>query len=272
MIKLFSALGIGADAIAAGKGKIVIGTPAPKIPSALVTDGSIAGSSFKLAKPSIKHRLVMSVEGPEKEGKTHFALTAPGPISFQDIDIGTEGVIDKFIAHKEIHLAEYELPSDQPGAVREWNQLKNDFEITLGSTAVRSAILDNATEAWDLVRLAKLGKLTQVMPHLYTQVNAEFRKLIRLAYKSDTNLILLHKKKKMYVNEQWNGKYERSGFADIGYLVQVMVECYKQDKKFYLRVLACRQNPEIEGLVIEDPSFAKLGIAVFPDTKLADWQ
>jgi hypothetical protein len=249
------------------------GPSATKPPSSLVTDGSIAGTSFQLVKPATKHRLVVAVEGQEKSGKTHFALTAPGPIGFQDIDIGTEGVVDREeFLKKEIHLAEYALdfPYEQKAAEQTWKQFTHDYKAMLGAN-VRTGIIDNASEAWDLLRVAKFGRLTQIMPHLYTTVNSEFRGLLRLAYKSDMNLILLHKVKKQYINEQWNGKYERNGFNDIGYLVQVVVETYKQDGKFFLKVLACRQNASIEGLVIDDPTFAKLGMAVFPGTTEADW-
>jgi hypothetical protein len=244
----------------------------PKTPS-LITDGSIAGTSFQRMEPNARRRLIVSVQGQEKTGKTHFALTAPGPIAFQDIDIGTEGVVDKpEFAGKEIHLAEYALdfPFEQKTAEQAWKQFLNDYKGQLGST-VRTAIIDNATEMWDLMRVAKFGRLTQVLPHLYATVNSEFRGMLRLAYKSDVNLILVHKVKKEYINEQWNGKYERSGFNDIGYLVQVMVETYKEGGKWFVRVIACRQNPAIEGQVIESPTFAKLGMLVFPETKESDW-
>jgi hypothetical protein len=245
----------------------------PRTPSGLVINGSIAGTSFEIVKPQIKKRLIVAVEGQEKTGKTHFALTAPGPIGFQDIDIGTEGVVEQFTHEKEIHLAEYALdfPYDQKVAEQTWRQFTNDYKQLLGAD-VRTGIIDNATEVWDLLRVAKFGRLTQIMPHLYTTANSEFRGLLRLAYKSDMNLILLHKVKKQYVNEQWNGKYERSGFNDVGFLVQVVVETIKQDGKFYLKVLACRQNTKAEGEIIENPTFAKLGMLVFPGTKEEDWQ
>lgn len=243
----------------------------PKTPS-LITDGSIAGSSFRLAQSIVKKRLIVSVQGQEKTGKTHFALTAPGPIGFQDIDIGVEGVIEKFTHDKEIHLAEYTLdfPFEQRAAEQMWKQFSSDFKRLLGSH-VKTGIVDNASEAWDLLRVAKFGRLTQIMPHLYTVVNSEFRGLLKMAYKSDANLILLHKVKKEYINDSFTGKYERNGFNDVGYLVQVVVETYKESGKFFLRVLASRQNPGIEGLVIENPTFQKLGVAVFPGTVEQDW-
>lgn len=267
--------------------EVVIGMPKQppiglKTPS-VITDGSIAGTSFKKVAPSQKRRMVVALAGAEKTGKTHFALTAPGPICFQDIDLGTEGVVDAFLDERvcscgavhtrELHVAEYTLdsPFEQKAAEQTWRQFNNDFKAALGADNVRTGIIDNASEAWDLLRIAKFGRLTQVMPHLYTTVNSEFRGLLKLAYKSDANLILLHKVKKQYVNDQWSGKYERSGFTDIGYLVQVVAETYKEAGMFYLRIIECRQNKNAEGKVIENPTFAKLGMEVFPGTKPEDW-
>ena len=55
----------------------------------------------------IKRRLIISLEGPEKNGKTHFSLTAPGPIAFINFDIGHEGVIEKVIPEKKVFIQHY---------------------------------------------------------------------------------------------------------------------------------------------------------------------
>src|SRR3990170_4136638 len=41
-------------------------------------------------------RLVISLSGPAKSGKSHFSLTAPEPIIYINVDIGTEVVVGKF--------------------------------------------------------------------------------------------------------------------------------------------------------------------------------
>jgi hypothetical protein len=48
------------------------------------------------ADPDVLPRLLMAIDGPQKGGKTHFALTAPGPIGILNIDNGLEGVVEKF--------------------------------------------------------------------------------------------------------------------------------------------------------------------------------
>ena len=51
---------------------------------------------FAPIKKLDRTRLIVSVEGLEKRGKTHFAMTAPPPIAYFDMDIGAEGVVNKF--------------------------------------------------------------------------------------------------------------------------------------------------------------------------------
>lgn len=241
----------------------------------LVTNGSLEGSSFRLVERKVRRRLIASIQGAPGKGKTHLSLTAPGPIAYCNFDFGTEGVVDKpEFAGKEIHLADYHLdfPYTQPAAKGVYDQFTTDYKAALGSEVVRSVVIDTATEGWEIIRLAKLGKLQNIMPIMYAPVNREYAELIRKAYYSDANLILIHKQKKEYVNEQWNGKYERAGYGDTGYLVQVEVEAFKEDGVYKVRVVKSRQNPGIEGQVIDSPTFAKLGMAVFPDSKEEDWK
>lgn len=246
-------------------------TVPPKVQ--LVTDGSIEGTSFRRVQRVVKRRLIVSVQGMPKQGKTHFSCTAPGPIAFLNFDMGDEGVVDAKFPEKDIHIADYRVafPYEQPKADAAYKQFVNDYKAALGSD-MRSVIIDTAVELWELERLAKLGKLSNVMPLQYGPVNKEYQELIRKAYDSDTNLILIHKLRKRYVNDQWDGSWERGGFHDTGYLVQASVECYKEDGIWKLKVLESRQNPKADGVVIENPTFAKLGMLIFPDSKEEDWQ
>ncbi len=99
--------------------------------------------------------------------------------------------------------------------------------------------------------MARFGRLTQVIPYQYGPVNKEWRDLIREAYKHDKNLILLHKMKPQYINDKRTGEYERAGFSDTGFLVQINAQVYRyapeDGGEFVLSVTDCRQNPDIAG-------------------------
>jgi hypothetical protein len=248
---------------------------------------SVVPSSPKLPTPVVfkkydevsRKRLIVSVEGLHANGKTNFALTAPGPIGILNFDDGLEGVVEKFQDKKDIFVFNFQIPQSLalPGtavgdtladrAKKVWE----DFVITYRECLqrMRSVVIDTNSEAWELVRIARLGKLASVLPHQYVAVNAEFRELLRLGYRHDANVILLHKLKKHYENEKFTGNYERAGFGDTDFVVQNSFRCSKDPKaegynKFNLKISKCRQNPLLEEVVLtgEECNFSKVAAMV----------
>lgn len=225
-------------------------------------------------------RLVMSLTGMEKQGKTHFALTAPGPIAMFSTDIGEEGVVEKFHGKKTISILDVaKLDEDAANkAPAEFKRFKNAYIEVLNDKPTRTIIKDTSTEIWELLRMARFGKLTQVMPYMYGPVNAEYRALIREAYKHDKNLILLHKMKAQYINDKRTGEYERAGFNDTGFLVQVNAQIYRyapeDGGEFVLYIKDCRQNPDMAGEELLGPmcNFPFLAQMVLPEVDPANWE
>ena len=198
-------------------------------------------------------RLIVSSGGREKTGKSHFALTAPPPIVYFNIDIGTEGVVDKFQAEgKQVLVYDVRVPRDakQDIYVPMWTDLK----VRLGKAyglGEGTVVWDTSSEAYELARLARFGKLTQVMPHNYVEVNNEWRELLRQAYDSTMNTVFIHKMKPKYINNARTGEYEISGFSEMDYLAQVNLVHYREDTEdgtvFSVYIKDCRQNPGIAG-------------------------
>lgn len=202
-------------------------------------------------------RLIASISGPNKSGKTHVALTAPGPIFFFDIDLGTEGVIGKFQnLGKQILRYEVRIPKNlQQGIYQKvWTDLK-DRLLVVWKMGIGTVVIDSGSEAYEIARLAHFGKLTQVMPHHYTQVNSEWMDFMRNAYSSPMNTILIHKWKEKYVNDKKTGEYEISGFSGNQYLMQINITAFREqfeDGKtaFGIQIDDCRQNPAVTGRVL----------------------
>ena len=225
-------------------------------------------------------RIIMAVYGLEKQGKTHFALTAPGPIALLSSDVGEEGVIEKFWDNKDIQIFETEkLDEDQADKADEaWLKFKAAFRGALRSTEVRTIIVDTETEVWELIRLARFGRLTQVRPHHYGPVNAEFRSLIRESFEHDKNLILLQKMKAQYVNDKKTGQWERAGFSDLGFLVQVNAQVYRDDVdeggEFNVYIDTCRQQPELAGELFSGDAcnFPFVAMMVKPEADPSSWK
>lgn len=250
------------------------------------------GGGFKIANEAPKRRLVIAVDGLDKEGKSNFLLTAPGPIAYQNFDTGTEGVIEKFQTSKIIHRADYKVkilkgmsPEQAIGAAAPaWEQFVEDYKIALDQGIkgkIKTIGWDTASENWEILRLARLGKLTQVMPHHYTALNTEYRNLVREVFDTPLNMVLLHKLKPEWKDSTGSGKgnktgnYERAGFGDMAFLVQINVICWRdKDGHFHVTVKNCRQNPAVAGLDLVDEmaSFKWLAVNVYPDTMLEDWE
>jgi hypothetical protein len=244
-------------------------------------------SSFQPASKHMTHRLIVDAGGEEKSGKSHFAFTAPGPIYEHSFDIGNEGVIDKFMDKKQIFVADYGLdiqPGEAPdkevaeAACKVWDQFVANFKDGLASCGNGTTYVDTISEAWQLCRLARFGRLTQIMPHNYTVVNAEMRDLIRECYDHDANVVFTSQMKPEWENYtdstgkekgKKTGRMVRSGFSDMPYLVQINLQCFRTDKPdggsdFNITIEDCRQNPNLNGLTL-DNDFETLLNMVFMD-------
>lgn len=257
------------------------------------------GGSFQIANQAPPRRLVIALDGLEKEGKTHFSLSGQGPIAYLGSDIGDEGVVEKFQTSKLIHRADYGVSIPKNGDIEqtmklilpEWERMVTDYKLALSMAKVgkvRTIVWDTASEFWEMLRLARFGKLTQVMPHHYTGLNTEYRNLVREVFNTPANLILLHKLKKEWLNDPLTGKgnktgaYERAGYSDTGFLVQVNALAWREKDPqtgqktgpFHITLRDCRQNPQAAGVDLNGvmASFPWVGVTVYPDSNLEDWE
>ena len=238
---------------------------------------------FREVNPETAYRVVACTTAPEKCGKTHWALTAPAPIAAIATDTGTEEIAKKFLAKKRIIIVDFKdvralvEDGDKSAAQRQWKRLEDAFKKLVDTTKIRTIVADTATEMWELKRLAAFGKLTQVLPHHYTQVNAEFTALVKEAYnRLDLNVIFVHKQKKQYKTNKdgkdaWTGKWERAGFGDLPYLVDVNLNHYfnRETKEFGVGVIDSRVNMvEVVGQQMEGVlcGFEDLAYQMFPET------
>lgn len=253
-----------------------------------VTKGPIDGYAFIDPNKPRPNRYIIAVDAIEKVGKTHFALSAPGSIAYMDFDNRSEGTIEEFLASgKKIAWRTkpngepwpYQIPSMlgasdekasqiQAEAKAEWGRFEDDFERAIASPQIDSVVVDTASDAWKLVRLAAFGRLVKVPPHLYEEANGAYRRLIAILARRQmkTNVVLVHKLKDEWANKVVDGKLtsyttgqkERSGFGETGFLVDVNAilyrlpesQCEAGDLGFRMSVTDCGANPRVRGLVL----------------------
>lgn len=238
-------------------------------------------------------KVIISAEGLEKEGKTHFALTSPQPIIYMDIDIGGDKVLNDFTKMgKEIYHEKFSLPRAatisnkaevKAHATPLWNRfLKRYFDALESSKqkgGARTIIIDTATDFWNLCLLANVGKDRQIMPQERTQANALFSEVIRSAFGKEynANVILIHKMGKEFDNPT---NLERKGFNQIGFLVSIVVQCSKKKNlqlkrnEFFYKITTCRPDTNLEGEVYpaKHYNFPKLMAEIHDGTEVEDWE
>jgi len=244
---------------------------------------------FVRAEIQKKTGLVYCLDGLPKTGKTRFALTMPGPIVIHDFNAGLDGVIDPFIeAGKEIYPFTYEIPLSRDlskdfatnlmeSSKKSWETFAENFLASLKHG--NSIVIDLGSEAWELVRLARFGKLDKVMAIQYGAVNVEFRQLTQRALRSGKNVAFLHKLKPEYKNDQKTGELERQGFGDIGFDVEATLRSGRDPKiktvdQFSVTIEENRKNFKANGLALtgEKATFQNIAMAIYPDSKVEDWQ
>lgn len=210
----------------------------------------------------------------EGQGKTHRACEFPGPIVYLEIDTGTRGVVEKFVggvvgAKKTIYkvnlrmglhvlnpaVKDEELARE---ALRVWTQLTQVYYAALRSAEVRTIVFDTESKAWEILRLARFGKTTQVPPDLYNFVNSEMRGLLMDAANYDKNVILLRTLKEEWVDDVSMGGQRRShktggdkveGFKEVQYAADLRLRLYRdQVGQWHTAILKSRLNPALVGM------------------------
>jgi len=180
------------------------------------------------------YRGIFSISAWDKSGKTHAALTLPGPIAYLDLDLGTEGVVGKFQrGGKKIFLHQFRLmeratEKSQAQWMQTWQEFQRMFYgvLSVMDGTGGTVIIDTETAMYDTARLAYFGKLSQVPPQLYTNCYEDLSKTIMQVYATDLNLALLRKMHTDFTTKEDAVK----GFREIPYLVQVNLESKRIDQ------------------------------------------
>jgi hypothetical protein len=233
------------------------------------------------AKKGYRPRLLVSLDGIQKHGKTHFSLTAPKYLFYLNFDKSSEEDVMARFDGQNIMLENY-WPTDtslEAGKVV-WDRFEADFKDALATPEVRTIVIDTFTETRNVALQKTWGKTSQLgNKMMFSGPHQDLRALINQVYSTDKNLILVHKARKEYLNDAWSGGYELQGFGDTPFLVQTnlrMTREYDKEKvpHFKATVLDCSINIDIIGAELTDEScnFPTLATLIFPETELAEWE
>lgn len=229
---------------------------------------------------------LINVEGEEKTGKNHFAFTAPKPLLCISVDRDARPVARKF---KGVHVAafDWELPlkkattqavSDVTRPV--WKEVEELFYDALKSTRVKTIVMDTGTRLWDLIRLAKFGKLQQVPPVLYTQVNALFERMILAGQGTGKHIIWLHRLGERWIDVKKNGKYvgmntgemKRLGFKSMGFDVEANIRLTRDGNVFTAEIIDNGFDGDCNGMLFKKKMCNYPSVmSALTDSDPADW-
>ena len=219
----------------------------------MVTLEDLKRDGWQSEAKAAPRRTIISIEGLDKTGKTHLALTAPEPIVYMDLDVGTEGVIEPFMAKKEALLYQ----AEQPSKLGPSSELMNRFGDVWKDIQRQAAqalqleggtlVIDTFTEAYEIARQAHNGKTAQVQPQQNGEAYADLKEICRVAYKSKMNLILLHQ----LGNEFNTGELKYQGWKGVPGEVQTTIRTHRENTPdgpvFSAEVMACRPKMELMG-------------------------
>jgi len=232
-----------------------------------------------------KRTTFMSVYGRTGTGRTTLSLTAPGPIALIYSEEKHEGIVQPVVKNgKDIKLYNFgTIPATGDAAsvirltVGVWEELKNAL---LDATEwAKTIVLDTHSEAWRVIRAARLGKLSQVKPYHYTPVNAEWVALMKKirSQGNKCNFIALGGLKERYKNDKPTGIMEQSGQKEMDTLSDVVIRMKKKKDKggditFSAGIEKGWYNAHAEGLELEDElaNFGQL-MGIITKTDPAEW-
>lgn len=221
-------------------------------------------------------RLIISLGGGVKTGKTSLIFSGQSPVYFHEFDLGSlERAKPQIPASTQVYHQDYPPMAQQrsPGiALKIWNNFLAEYSASvLAASAVGGLVaIDTETILWDVMQVAllppedddrgrKLGRLK------YRSANGEYRGVVNYARHPDhpCDLILVHQVKPVWVRDdhgQWQdtGEKEIHSHKEVGSLADIQVLTMKphpaaRNHEFRLKIVECGLEVNLEGMVI-DPS------------------
>lgn len=240
---------------------------------------------FKRATSNAVPRIIGLSGGEPGGGKSHFWLTAPGPIVVLSFDKGMEGVVEKFAEHKEIRVVEYDWEPtdetfDQVEAIRLRTQVVEDYYFACEHA--RTVVFDKSNDFWSLVRYSEFGDKTAMQLN-YDALNQRMRKYVNHPKKLTINAGFVESLKDEYAKvTKANGKEGASatgnrkfaGFKELDGLVNVVMYHDFADGVFNTSIPSKARgigSEEVMGKTFQNLDFTTLGMMLFPDTDRPDW-
>lgn len=219
-------------------------------------------SGFKLIPTlevyTTRPRGVINIQGLEKSLKTTLALSVEEPIyvlafekrTLQTAD--TEAKKGKTIY--SVDLTDWTtgglVAGNRKSAEDIWAEFTMSFIGAMQHPDIASVVIDPFTIGYDVARLARLGKLSQVPPMFYEHLNSELSTLFWNADTYGKNLIVVNTMGEEWINKAPTGNYKMDGWRHTPQAVQVNIQTWRnpQDNSFHATVMSSGVNAHLNGM------------------------
>jgi hypothetical protein len=219
------------------------------------------------AQPSDARGAIISLTGMQGTGKTGFALSAVTAGTFSQkhkpvyIPMDRKPVgkyISDLLASGRVMIPKTNFKANiktakQTEGAKLWDEFEKLNEDIIAEPSLNPIIWDTGTYAWAMCRLAKLGKLTQIMPHQYAQANTPYEALLLQAEDAGKIIIVIDRMSPEYKQgkdgkEAKTGNYERSGYSHLGFVANILLESFlTESNEFGMRVIQNKITPSQSG-------------------------
>lgn len=221
-------------------------------------------------------RLIMSVWGREKQGKTAFALSAPAPIYVFDLDRRLDGP-RRLYPTKNIMAKKYRDPL--LGGIADHEKIYEEFLGDLRE-AVRylkegTVVIDPVTQVWTMVQSVYVEKVRKqkseegkkFMTFDYALANRHFQEVIEVLKDNPSiNIVLISRAEEAYdQGGQRTGTYRIQSHKSVPYMVDMTLRCEKTKEGVFQVVIeesgiaSAIPGLVLPGMIIEDPKWENIG-------------
>ena len=210
-----------------------------------------------------------AIWGRDKAGKTHLALTWPRPVLL-DNDRRYQFLRPKF---PEAMFVECVVPLSLNGTVissyeQSWEDHQKQFQAALLSP-IQTIIIDTFTTLRTIVfEASPVAEKRKQVPFNRSWANQRLRELVLASRYYKKHLVLTHYAADQYTrsehieDRQKTGQEELRGWQDITYLADLVLHVQREGPLNFLTIESCAWTKNAHGLMLPEPSHARLMAAI----------
>lgn len=246
-------------------------------------------STYESLDDSTPKSIAWASTGGDGSGKSHFGLTAPGPIFVCAFDpYGMNRVSPEVKRDKDIRIARYPFDAQQyktnqecqKAAMALWQQFRVDYAMALSN--VRTILWDREDLMYELQRYANFGSQNSA-PKEYGPLYLEYAWLVQKSQAMGVNLGVLRG-----IRDQWLSKFDPAkgklvphntgvkipdGMNKIPDHVDVtLAHRWDSVQKAFVIKIEKFTNPEERDTEYPGLTFTDMAMLAYPSTTAEDWQ